>query len=417
MAEWLIIRLAGDQAPAFMVADGDGRQIEAPRAGTLAEASSRSAGRRVCLVVPGGDVLLTDAEVPARATGARLAQVVPFALEEQLAEDIDSLQFALGRREPGATRVPVAVVARALLDGWLAQLRAARLEPDAIHADSTLLPGNPGQAIALLDADSVLVRPVSGQASTLPLSALDYALELLPPPATDGMSVPADFAGGGLVVYASQAQWQLHQAQFAVLRDRFESLSVQLLPDGPLPLLARSLSQPQAINLLQGGYAPAAAAGLGWKAWSTAAALLAGLLVLHGVGDALQLMTLKKSDRRLDTEITRSVQQAIPGVTDTHNARHLVESRLRLAQGASESSGLLAMLAAISQARTGTPGTSVQALSYHEGALEMQVNGTGADALDHISQQLRADGWQADLTSTNAAGSAYQGRILVKPRS
>jgi len=415
MAEWLIIRLTGAETPTFMVADGDGRQVEAARSGTLAEASQRSAGRRVCLVVPGSDVLLTDAEVPPRATGARLAQVVPFALEEQLAEDIDNLQFALGRRDANATRIPVAVVSRALLDGWLAQLRAARLEPDAIQADSTLLPDNPGQAIALLDSDSILVRPAGGQATTLPLAALPEALELLLP-ATDGAAAPAGLAGGGLVVYASREQWQQYQAPFEALRGRLERLSVQLLADGPLPFLARSLTQPAAINLLQGSYTPAAATSLGWKAWRTAAALFAGLLVLHGVGNMAQLAALKKAERRLDTETASLVRQSLPGVTDTRNARHIVEAKLRLAQGATDSSGLLAMLAAVSQARATAPGTTVQSLSYRDGSLEMQVNGTGADALDHISQQLRANGWQADLTSTNTAGSAYQGHILVKPR-
>jgi hypothetical protein len=47
----------------------------------------------------------------------------------------------------------------------------------------------------------------------------------------------------------------------------------------------------------------------------------------------------------------------------------------------------------------------------------MQINGPGADALEHLSQQLRTDGWQADLTSTNATGNTYLGHILIKPRS
>lgn len=415
MAEWLIIRLAGDQSASYMVADGAGRQIVAPRAGSLEDATPHAAGRRVGLLVPGSDVLLTDAEVPARATGAKLAQIVPFALEEQLAEDIDGLQFAVGRREPMATRLPVAVVSRVLLDGWLAQVRAARMEPDAVFADSTLLPANPGQAIALVDTDTVLVRAAGGQPTTLPLAALPEALELLLPP-VDGISAgPAGLAGGGLVVYANQAQWQLYQAQFEALRGRFERLSVQLLPEGPLPLLAQSVSQPDVINLLQGGYAPASSAGLGWKAWRTAAALLAGLLVLHAIGDVTWLMSLRKTERRLDSAIADTVRQSVPGITDTHNARSIMEAKLRQAQDASESSGLLAMLSAVSQARAGAPGTSIQSLSFRDGSLEMQVNGPGADALDHISQQLRSSGWQADLTSTNTAGSAYQGHILVKP--
>ena len=42
-------------------------------------------------------MLLMEPELPAKA-GAKLAQMVPYALEEQLAEDIDDLHFAIGRR-------------------------------------------------------------------------------------------------------------------------------------------------------------------------------------------------------------------------------------------------------------------------------------------------------------------------------
>src|SRR5438067_5160862 len=44
--------------------------------------------------------------------------------------------FAIGKRASDSTRAPVAVVARALLDEWLATLRSSGIEPEAIHARS-----------------------------------------------------------------------------------------------------------------------------------------------------------------------------------------------------------------------------------------------------------------------------------------
>ncbi len=85
------------------------------RSGPLEQAAQRAAGRHVCVLVPGTDVLLTEPELPAKA-GAKLQQIVPYALEEQLAEDIDDLHFAIGKRSGDAPTTPVAVVAR-LADG------------------------------------------------------------------------------------------------------------------------------------------------------------------------------------------------------------------------------------------------------------------------------------------------------------
>ena len=423
MADWLLIRLGSDaQLADFLSADAAGRIVTPLRRGPLSLAALQAAGHRVCVLAPASDVLLTEAEVPVRS-GQRVQQIVPFALEEQLAEDIDSLQFAVGRRIGESSRLPVAVVSRAVLDGWLAQLHEAGLTPEAVYADASLVPENPGQAVLVLSGASVIVRAPGASPVTLPLDALDEALELLKPvPADSGAAAPEQplpqgFGGNGLVVYAGEAEWQQYGARIEARRDQFEGLSVQLLAEGPLGLFAQSLPGTSAINLLQGSYAPVSSLAGRFKAWRVAALLLVGLLLLHGIGSAAQLLMLKRTEQHLDQSISETFRQAMPGETNTSNARRRMEARWTALQGSTDSSGLLAMLAAVAQARAGSSGTSLQALSYRNGLLELQVSAPGADALDHISQQLRSSGWRADLTSGTSSGGAYQGRIQMKPGS
>src|SRR6185437_8008071 len=179
MADWLLLRLPRTPAqPAtWLVVDPRGTPAGPPQSGPLSLAAPRTAGRRICVLVPGNDVLLAEPEVPTKA-GTKLAQVVPYALEEQLAEDIDELHFAIGKRAPDSSRTPVAVVARTLLDEWLTLLKSSGIEPEAMYADSDLLPVNPGQSVALLEEDVVVVRPPGGSPVTLPADALDEALEI-----------------------------------------------------------------------------------------------------------------------------------------------------------------------------------------------------------------------------------------------
>jgi general secretion pathway protein L len=413
MADWLLIRIGNDPGTVdYLAADGAGRILETLRSGSLVDAAHHQAGRRICVLAPASDVLLTDAEVPVKS-GTRYQQIVPFALEEQLAEDIESLHFAVGKRAGDATRVPVAVVSRALIDGWLNHLRDAGIAPEYLYADSSLVPENPGQAVLVLSGDSVILRAADKAPVTLPLTALTEALELL----RAAPALATEFGGRGLVVYAGEAEWQQYGATIEAVRGEFEGLSVQLLPDGPLGLFAQSLPGTTAINLLQGSYAPASPLGGGFKAWRVAAAMLVGLLVLHGIGSAAQLMMLKRTERRLDASIGETFQQAMPGEHNSSNARRRMEARMASLQGSTDSSGLLAMLSAVAQARSGASGTAVQALSYRQGTLELQVTAPGAAALDRISQQLRSGGWQADLTSGTSSSGAYQGRIQMKPGS
>jgi hypothetical protein len=76
---------------------------------------------------------------------------------------------------------------------------------------------------------------------------------------------------------------------------------------------------------------------------------------------------------------------------------------------------LLAALGALAEARNGAPGTSVQTLSFRDGALDLKVAAPSADSLEQISQALRSRGWRADLTSGSAAEGGYEGRIQLRP--
>jgi general secretion pathway protein L len=412
MADWLLLRLprVPDQHASWLVVDPHGAAVGPPQSGPLSLAAARTAGRRICVLVPGAEVLVAEPELPTKA-GAKLQQLVPFALEEHLADDIDDLHFAIGKRAGESSRVPVAVVSRSLMDQWLTTLRSSGLEPETMYADSGLLPQNPGQAVALLEEGVVVIRPPSGSPVTLPADALEEAF-VIAQAAPEG----ATTAARGLILYTGEAEWQRHSALVEAARERFDGIQIQLLANGPLALFAQQLPVASPINLLQGPYTPTTARAVGWQAWRVAAFLLAGLIGLHVAGKAAELSLLKRNEHKLDVSIQETAQTALPGERSTLDARHRMEERLAIARNGGASSGLLAALEALVQARASAPGTVVQALSFRDGALDLKVSAPDAASLDRISQTLRNSGWQADLTAGNAVGSGYEGRIQIRPK-
>jgi general secretion pathway protein L len=420
MADSLLIRLPRLPADAasWVVVDARGACLEPPVSGALALAQPASAGRHVCVLVPGTDVLLMEPELPAKA-GAKLAQMVPYALEEQLAEDIDDLHFALGRRNEtngrragDAARTPVAVVARALMDEWLGAVQGAGITPETLCADTNLLPANPGQAVAWLDGDVIVVRPAGGSPVSMPADALQEALALALP----SEELAVENRGAGLILYTGATEWQQHGAAVESLRERFDGITVQLLSDGPLPLLAQQLPTNYAINLLQGPYAQQTSHDVGFRAWRVAAILLACWVGLHVVGKATELAVLKKREHTLDASIDQAFRAAMPGEHNTTDARRRMQARLASTRGGGEFSGFLPALGALVVARNNAPGTVVQALSFREGAVDLKLAAPNAESLDRISRALRDSGWQADLLSGNVAGSGYEGRIQIRPK-
>jgi general secretion pathway protein L len=406
MAEWLIIQLPrnGETACSWMAVDASGHALGAPVEGSLADAAGASAGRSVALVIASGDVLLTEVELPPKS-GVRPQQLVAYALEEQLAADIDTLHFAVGARDEASGRTAVAVVTRALLSGWLAELSANGINVATVCAAASLLPENPGHTVVMLDGDTLSLRRAGRPATALPADDIGAALEAY---------IGTEMAAENLIVYASPQDWQQRSSEVEALRQACASLKVQLLNSGPLPLLAPQLLSGRYINLLSGEFAPQVAGGDSWRRWRLAAILAAALFAVHVGGLSLELLQQQRSERALDAEIGAIARSALPGDNGLGAVRARVEQRLLSAQGDAGGTGFMPALAALAQALGNTRGATLQALSYREGGLDLKLKASDAESLELIDQALRNNGWQAELTSGGAGSSGYEGRIQMR---
>jgi type II secretory pathway component PulL len=110
--------------------------------------------------------------------------------------------------------------------------------------------------------------------------------------------------------------------------------------------------------------------------------------------------------------IRETFHSLMPGDPGIGEPRRRVEQRLNATRGAG--GGLLPALQALAQARDSAPGTSVQALNFHGGAVEMKLAAPDAASLDRLSQSLRSNGWTADLAGGNNAASGYVGSIQMR---
>src|SRR3954468_5355391 len=326
MAESLIIQLRDGVVPQWMVCDQDGHVVVNAMSGELLQAAPLSVGRRTVVIVPATDALATEVEAPAKSA-SKLAQVIPFALEERVADEVEDLHFALGDRNAETGRVPVVVVSRARIDAWLTELRAAGLNPDAIYSEASLLPAMPGQMIALLDGDALTLKLAEGPPLVMPaLSITDAVVMVL---ATQVAPVAGlEAAPLGLLLYTGHDEWQAHQDEVEALRGRFAGGKAQLLPDGPLGVLAPAAAAAEAINLLQGALAVSSPMQQNWKSWRVAAVLAASLLCLHLGARYFELMRLDKTEAALDASIQDAFRVAMPDQHNAVNARRRVEARV-----------------------------------------------------------------------------------------
>jgi general secretion pathway protein L len=403
MSEALVIRLrASDDAPAaWIIVDANGARSGPVHHGPLAEAATLAQGRRIVLLLPGTEIALAEPELPLRG-GARLAQAVPFALEEQLASDVEGLHFAVGSREGSAVGTPVGTVSRTLMDRWQTAVTASGLHASAAYADTLAVPASPNGCTLLLDDAALYVRHADAVPYVLDAHPLATAVQLAL--STDGSRAEH------VTFYVTPEEYERYRSEIEGLRVGTATLQVKLMPEGPLTLMAAQLGALQGVNLLQGSYATRSPMGATLRQWRLPAALAAATLLTFLVGQAASLWQLSKAEEQLDAEIAEVFNQALPG-------QPIIDPRAQMqgVLGAGGASG--ALLPALSQLATAvsqSPGGRVEALSFRGDALDLRVVAPTVEALDGIKQVMTREGANVELQSATPRGNVVEGRLQIR---
>ena len=407
MSETLVIRLrAAEEAPAsWLIVDAAGARSGPVQSGPVADALGAAQGRRVVLLLPGSEITLAEPELPLRG-GTRLAQAVPFALEEQLASDVETLHFAVGTRATGTVGTPVAVASRALMDRWLGECAAAGIQPNAAYADTAAVPSVAAGCTLLLDDGQLFVRRANSLPYVLDAEPLADALEI-----ALGAAEGSGESGENVAFYTGTTAYERHRDTIEGLRGRTATLQVKLLPDGTLPLLAAQAVGGAGVNLLQGPYAPRSSLGTRLREWRLPAALAAALVLLFVGGQAVSWWQLSRAEKALDAQIAELFAQVLPG-------QPVVDPRAQiqgaLGSGGAGGAGLLPAMSVLAQAMAQAPSARIQAMSFRGNALELHLTAPTVEALDGVKQAMSRDGIVAEIQSATPRGSVVEGRLQVR---
>jgi general secretion pathway protein L len=414
MPATLAIRLparAADAAEAVLVVDGTPQA--AVETGTLEGLARRADGHKLCVLVPGADVLLTRANVPMRGN-ARILQAVPYALEEQLAADVHDLHFAIGKRMADG-QVPVAAVARERIEDWLARLRAAGLHPQAMLSEAAALPASGDGAVILLEGERAIVRCADGTVVESAADGLEQVLDIAGIVVASA-SESAAAAPSTLTVYASDADQAQHAALIERLRARAGTLELRSTKGHALRVLASEAVRPEGINLLQGAYAPRTAFDTLWKPWRTPAMALAAFVVVVLGLQTVRLLQLQAREGQLDAAIFDVLNKACH-VQTLADARAQMQRCLdqRLGHAGSGDDVFLDMLGTLAAALTQAPGTQVQQLSFRNRTLALKLTVADIDTLDRIKTAVTGKGsYQLDIDQTRPTEGKVESQISMK---
>ena len=390
--EWLGVDAAG--APLARGA-GDWQALA-----ELAGEPWAQAGGDVVLLVPVEHVTWLAPAVPGRGV-SQIRRALPFAAEEFLAQDIETMHLAhapIVRGEP----VRCAAMDDALLADWLACFQAAGWPPGHAVPDASLLPGADGELSALFDGGDVIVRTAQHMAR-VDVALLPQVLRA----AADGHAgadVPTLNLIGAPGAETDTGDWPPERVEEAPL------------PDGALAYLASRWS-PQAapINLLQGRYQPTRRRAPGAAGLRTVAALAAAWGAVFLGGAWLEGFWAEREATALGAQAVALYRGIYPGERPAPDV--YAEMRRRIgAQGEDDPRFHLLLGRLAAGMEGGLAGTELQSLSFNEERAELatELKLEGYADLDRLTERLEGQGLAVDIGSAEEREGRVHARLRLE---
>ena len=390
---------AGGDSWRWLRLGNDGESQGGIHAGSLADAAGEAGGQRVVVLAAGKDCLLTQVDIPGRSR-AKLLRAVPYALEEQLSDEVEHLHFAIGTAIDGG-QWPVVVISKAYMDSLMADVTEAGLEVQQVIPEILAIPYAGNETSVLVENDIALVRTGSVAGYAVDSDNLGMLLAL--------QEVDEDEQLPALHLYVRQDNLQPDTAGFV------GETRVEPYPGDPLSVFAAGLDA-SAINLLQGAYSRAGDWARALRPWrATAALLLAGVLVSNIV-IGINYYRLGQQSDQLKVQIEEIFRKALPATKRIVNPRVQMQQQLdSLQRSAGAGGGFLSLLGQAGFVLKGTQGVEIGGASFRAGRLDMDLTVANLQLLDQLKQALMQSGrLEVEIQSaTTGKDQRVQSRLRI----
>lgn len=367
-------------------------------------------------LVPGDEVLFCIADIPARQTRF-IRQALPFAIEEQLAQDVETMHLALGASADEGYRV--AAIDRKAMVRWsdlFGQWANTRLT--AIYSDAAMLPVGDDDWAICLSGDTALLASKRGEWLRMKSDNVSmFAGTLTLPPEDEVVSEVR------ITLYGDQGAQDSHQNLDAVFASNSTiALKREVLEISTVELLAhahhRHLCEP--INLCEGEFAIGSSNASVLRPWRPLIAVACTWFVLQvGLEIGLGFYQEHKAEQ-LQQQAMTIYRQYFPQDRRTHagNVRRVIEGQLRQVGSDGGTADFLSLIRQTGQQFDALPGkeaVSFTSLNYSQsrGELIVDLRADSFNKLSALRNGLVQRGLDADIGSVVNEASGARGRLTI----
>ncbi len=372
----------------------------------LEELTSYAAERSVALLLDGQDVALREVGVPAGAS-RQFSTMLPFLLEEELAQDIDELHFSILKQT--GDKAWIAAVDKDYLQQCIERFSEAGIELHRVLPDVLSMPLDGSNFTMLPWQGYCLIRQNDYQGIALPEALVPYALARPP------FSVEVNEEEESVSEEPAHIQCfgSIPESLASIENPKIDALPAEL----PMALLAKN-AQLSTINLLSGEFKRQSSWLKNIKLWQAPAIAALVLLVVFGINTYTQVSQIETQATAYRTESERIFREVFPDKrripTVSYLKRQMSDEKTRLSGGTVDAP-LISWLLEVQAALKDTNKVKIQSIKFDGDREELRIQAQASDF--QTFEQLRVafgEKFSVDQGQINRNGDLVSSSYVLK---
>jgi general secretion pathway protein L len=369
------------------------------RQGKLTEILTEAASSRLVLILPAASVVLHKASIVAKSKSQIMA-ALPYALEDELANDIEQMHFAYRTIDRESGNQLVAVVDRDLVERLHALITRYQFESVLLLPQILMVPWQADNWSLFVQREQALLRK--------DLSA-GYAMDLVAMPE--------------LLTTERELYKQQHESESAPELNIYNFSPDQEVEGGShlggdseaLAVMARYwIDNPDTeINLFQGEYQIVRPMRDLLRQWSMAAGIAVIALVIYLMNVAVDNYLLARERDGLEASMQSLYETVFNEKPAGNPADNMRKKLVALGSESGDSNNFISVILVSGKEFLADSQTSITRLRYTGNDIEVDLETTSIEQLEKLQQKLIAASVRAELKAVSNDNGKVRGRLVV----
>ncbi|WP_020408194.1 type II secretion system protein GspL [Hahella ganghwensis] len=365
----------------------------------------------VHFIVPASDFSFCVANIPAKQS-RYVRQALPYAIEENVAEDIESMHLVLGEKL-SREEYPVLLISNKRMQEWYDLSTGYGFPLYGIFVDAQMAAAEDAAITVVFDGSDVLIYEKGQTVLRMHHGNLPPFLELRGQTSEEELT---------LKVLVGESEKEKHQVLLAQLEHIDQIVpSIETFELSTFELLCESYFANQNLdNVCQGDFAPnTQKSSSGIRRWWPVAAVATAWFVIQIGFDLTQAYIYQNQAEEYRSQTVALYKRMFPGERTVSNPKRQLEGKLANAANSQSGAGFLGLLGEAGYQISLQPQKSNMAFnnlqfSEQRGELAIEVRAPSLDDLDRYKQALVQQGYEVGIGSAIREQGYVRGKLTIR---